>query len=510
MASRPGRRTAPWHRFDATVPEPVSDAIAPPGTGPTSAGTITVAIAAATTGVLPVFLTGALAVSLRHALALSSTTLGIAVATFFAASALCSASAGRRAERHGALPLMRAAALCAVVSLGAVPLVARNAGWLAACLALGGVANGVMQPAVNLLLTRVVPSNRQGLAFGVKQAGIPTATLLSGLAVPALAVTVGWRDAYLAAASLGLVVLGVLRRFDRHHRSLLGPTLRTTDPDPKNADPKNAAQQNVDPQNVDVADPSRPPSATVAFDPRPLALLAVAMACAVAAANALGSFVVSSAVSHGVTASTAGLLSALGSAAGLSARVLLGWRADSRPGIGRTDRRGEASQHLRRVALLVALGTGGYLLLATGSRVLLVPAVLLAFAAGWGFNGLFNLAVVRSHPHAPARATGITQVGTYIGGMVGPLGFGVVADHAGYDAAWLVAAGLAATGAVTFVAGRSLLAHAIRPDPARSVAASATPSFKATGSETSAVHDPTAGPAAHRTAAHGRRRTAGG
>lgn len=505
MASRPGRRTAPWHRFDATVPQPASDAVAPPGTGPTSAGTITVAIAAATTGVLPVFLTGALAVSLRHALALSSTTLGIAVATFFATSALCSASAGRRAERHGALPLMRAAALCAVVSLGAVPLVARNAGLLAACLALGGVANGVMQPAVNLLLTRVVPSNRQGLAFGVKQAGIPTATLLSGLAVPALAVTVGWRDAYLAAASLGLVVLGVLWRFDRHHRSLLGPTLRTADPDPKNAD-----QQNVDPKNVDVADPSRPPPATAAFDPRPLALLAAAMACAVAAANALGSFVVSSAVSHGVTASTAGLLSALGSAAGLSARVLLGWRADSRPGIGGTDRRGEASQHLRRVALLVALGTGGYLLLATGSRVLLVPAVLLAFAAGWGFNGLFNLAVVRSHPHAPARATGITQVGTYIGGMVGPLSFGVVADHAGYDAAWLVAAGLAATGAVTFVAGRSLLAHAIRPDPARSVAASATPSSAATGSETSAVHGPTAGRAAHRAAANGRRRTAGG
>jgi MFS family permease len=73
--------------------------------------------------------------------------------------------------------------------------------------------------------------------------------------------------------------------------------------------------------------------------------------------------------------------------------------------------------------------------------------------------------VVRSHPHAPARATGITQIGTYIGGMVGPLSFGLVADHAGYDTAWLVSAGLAAIGAVGFGAGRTLLARAIQPAP---------------------------------------------
>ncbi|MST35344.1 MFS transporter, partial [Acidimicrobiaceae bacterium USS-CC1] len=74
----------------------------------------------------------------------------------------------------------------------------------------GGLANGAMQPAVNLLLARTVDDRRQGLAFGVKQAAIPTSTLLSGLAVPALALTVGWHVAYLVAAGLALLVGAML------------------------------------------------------------------------------------------------------------------------------------------------------------------------------------------------------------------------------------------------------------------------------------------------------------
>lgn len=403
----------------------------PASRAPSSTTVIALAIASATAGVLPVFLTGALAVSLRRHLHLDATALGVGVATFFAASALCSATAGAWAERRGPLPMMQVAAVAALVSLAAVPAVADGGVLLAVCLAVGGLANGAMQPAVNLLLATAVPGARQGLAFGVKQAGIPTATLLSGLAVPAIAVTVGWQAAYLAAAALAAAVLVALGVF-RHRRSA-GP--QTADRTP--------------------AAPSGPSAADDRLDRRPLIVLAAAMACAVAAANALGAFVVSSAVAHGVSEGTAGLLSALGSAAGLSARVLFGWHADRDRQPSGPDR---ATVALRRVTGLVAAGTIGYLLLASGSRLVLVPAVLVAYGAGWGFNGLFNLAVVRAYHHAPARATGITQVGTYAGGMVGPLLFGAIADRFGYDPAWLMAAGLAAIGAAAFLAGRGLLA----------------------------------------------------
>jgi predicted MFS family arabinose efflux permease len=122
-----------------------------------------------------------------------------------------------------------------------------------------------------------------------------------------------------------------------------------------------------------------------------------------------------------------------------------------------------ARRHLRTVAVLVAVGVAGYLALGSGIADLLIPATLLAFGAGWGYNGLFNLAVVRAFPQSPARATGITQIGTYIGGMVGPLGFGLLVDHQGYDLAWILCAAVAAVGSGVFLIGRRYLGHLPAP-----------------------------------------------
>jgi MFS family permease len=75
-------------------------------------------------------------------------------------------------------------------------------------------------------------------------------------------------------------------------------------------------------------------------------------------------------------------------------------------------------------------------------------AAPLAFSTAWAWPGLFNLAVVRANP---SSATGITQTGQFIGAVVGPVLFGIVAEHAGFRAAWLTAgtiAGLSATALV--------------------------------------------------------------
>ncbi len=174
------------------------------------------------------------------------------------------------------------------------------------------------------------------------------------------------------------------------------------------------------------------------------------MAFAVAASNTLGSFVVPGAVHDGIAPGLAGLLSAAGSVVGLSARVGFGWRADRK---GLSGRRA-ANAHLRTVAALIAVGALGFGALAVGNVALLFPAVLVAYGGGWGYNGLFNLAVVRAYPQAPARATGVTQVGTYLGGMVGPFGFGVVADHLGFGAGWALCGGCAVLAVVAFSASR--------------------------------------------------------
>ncbi|MGC8472403.1 MAG: MFS transporter [Acidimicrobiales bacterium] len=432
------------------------------------------AIALATAGVLPVFLTGALAVQLEASLHVGSTAVGGAVTTFFGASALSSVRGGRLAERVGPFKVMLVAVGLSLVALVGTGLVVTSYPALLGFLVVGGLSNGTMQPAVNLLLSRAVSDHRQGLAFGVKQAAIPTATLLSGLAVPALAITAGWHVAYLAAAGLVLLVGAVLLLGGRplmpatpatlaragvpnsRARDAVKPSEESEDGHPRASSAPSGAASSAPsgaPSSAPSGAASSAPSGVARFDVRPLVYLATAMACAVAASNTLGSFVVPGAVHDGVTPGLAGLLSAAGSVVGLAARVGVGWRAD-RAGL-RGRRAAEA--HLRTVAMLIAVGALGFGALAVGNVALLFPAVLVAYGGGWGYNGLFNLAVVRAYPETPARATGVTQVGTYVGGMVGPLGFGIVADHLGFDVGWALCGGFAVVAVAAFSLSRERL-----------------------------------------------------
>lgn len=82
-----------------------------------------------------------------------------------------------------------------------------NAWTLTVLLALAGVANGLGQPAANLLLATVVPARRLGLAMAAKQSGVPGGALLGGVAVPTVALTMGWRWGFVGGALLALVVV---------------------------------------------------------------------------------------------------------------------------------------------------------------------------------------------------------------------------------------------------------------------------------------------------------------
>ncbi len=382
------------------------------------------AIAVLTVGVLPVFMSGALAVQMEHDLHFGTASLGIAVAAFFAAGALCSAAAGHLSERLGPTRLMRASALLAGGAMAGVAAAAHSWGELVAIMGVAGIANGVSQPPINQFLAERVPAARQGLAFGIKQAAIPLSTLLGGLSVPLVGLTVGWRWAFVGGAALAI---GVAARVPAAEPSVRG----IVEPRPAARDPIRYA---------------------------PLLVLGTAVALGTGAANALGAFLVAStvhvlrasAVHVAVAKGEAGLLAALGGAVGLAVRLAAGAVGDR-----------VRTRHFEVVAGMLAVGSLGYAFLASGTVWLLIPAAVIAYGAGWGWNGLFTFAVVRNHPGAPARATGITQTGVYVGGVLGPLAFGLTADRASFAAAWAGMAVAAVVAAAGIVVGRRMLARGL-------------------------------------------------
>jgi predicted MFS family arabinose efflux permease len=245
--------------------------------------------------------------------------------------------------------------------------------------------------------------DRQGLAFGIKQAAIPAAVLVSGLALPLLALPLGWRPTFAICAA-----------------GVLGVTLAI-----RRSAPRFAPVPQRDP-------PPRPN--------RSLLVTAVGAALASAGPNSLGAYLVASAVDVGIEEGVAGLLAAAGSGASLLARVALGEGADRRGDYG-----------FAAVVALLVTGSLGFALLATGEAAPFVAGVFVAFALGWGWPGLFNLAVVDLNRNAPGAATGVTQSGIYVGAAAGPAAYGLVSAELGYSAAWAASGALCLAAAVAFV-----------------------------------------------------------
>ncbi len=96
-------------------------------------------------------------------------------------------------------------------------------------------------------------------------------------------------------------------------------------------------------------------------------------------------------------------------------------------------------------------------MLASGVEALLVVGVLLAFGAGWGWPGLFNFAVVKSNPGAPAAATGVTQTGASAGAALGPLIFGFVVQASSYSTAWMLCGVFALLSLTAILIGRQMI-----------------------------------------------------
>lgn len=360
---------------------------------------IGVAIAAAVSVALPGFLVGGLSVQIRDEFGVSEGPYGWAMSTYFLAATTGSILLGRLAQVIGPRRQLTLALLGAAGVDLCIALFADNFQKMIAFLAIAGICNAAAQTAVNLGLAQAgLP--RLGLAIAVKQSGMPAASMLSGLAVPAIALTLGWRWAFGAAAVVALSALvGV--------QQTITASVSTT-----------ASEE---------SQPSSPFSALV--------VAGVAAMFLSFGAGALNAWVVESGVDAGLGKGSAGLMLSVGAALGIAIRVGWGMRLD------------HMARHPFVVAGIMALGGAiGVLGLSYRLSSVHIIATVLAFSGGWIWPVFLNFGVVRANEGRAASSTGVTQTGVYLGVFAAPLTAGAIIERSGYPTMWVVTASAMAIG----------------------------------------------------------------
>ena len=283
----------------------------------------------------------------------------------------------------------------------AIAITARSFEALVALLLVAGFANAANQTAVNLALGQA-RLRRLGFAVAVKQSGMPSAAFLSGFAVPVLALTVGWRWAYGAGAMLALTSAFMVRR--------LAGTVRASA----------------------TAAPAVPASSR-----RSLVLAGVVGGLLAFSAGSLNAWVVGSGVNAGLSHGTAGLFLGVGALCGIVLRLLCGLRSDSM-----------GVPPMKAAGITGLVGSFGIALLGARMPGLHVVATVLALGGGWIWPVFTNFAILRANPDSAGAATGITQMGVYVGVFVGPLATGAMIGRFGYQVMWFVVAVSALIGSI--------------------------------------------------------------
>jgi MFS family permease len=361
----------------------------------------------------PVFLLAAAFIQLEDDLGLSITGLGALSATFFLTAAVGSAPLGRVVERIGWQRAMKINCVGSAAVLIAIALFARSVPGFVVLLVLGGAFYGFANPAANKALAEQVDAGRRGITFGLKHAGIPSSTLLAGLAIPALILTVGWEFSFAVAALLA------------------GPVwvLIAVDRDPLR-------------RSVGAPAPGRGARPLTVLD---LVMLAAASALSAAAAISLGTFLIAAAVEEAsFTQAAAGVLLFVGSLASISARIVVGAITDRIGGRGFTG-----------VAILLGGGALVFLLLRPATGLAFGVLVVLAFATAWGWTGLMTFTVVNANTSTVAASSAIMQAGIFLGAGLGPIVLGWTIDQYSFSTSWVgVSVLLLAAASIVTVVGR--------------------------------------------------------
>lgn len=369
---------------------------------------------------LTAILVGTTAPAFGPDLGITDTGLGVAASGFWLAAACSAWAIAPRADAWGWR--RTAAAGMALAAAGQLALAAGLRGQvsLVVLLVFLGLTYGVVVPTSNVALAREVPARRHGLLLGIKQGSAPVAGILAGALVP-VAVSAGWRWAFVGAAVVTLLALANTMAVPASVRSRARPALDTRD--------------------------------LSAFVRRVALLVAIGAGLATISIAVISAYSARTLVESGLTLHQAGVVVIAASAASLVTRLVSGWWADRRGADG-----------FAPAATLVLAGGAGMLLLATGHPGVVVPGAVLTFAAGWGWPALLLLGILRHAPDATAYVASRFQVGTGIGGACGPVVFGLLVSRHGLGTGWVVAAGTAVPAAAAIHAVRMVVRRQ-RPAP---------------------------------------------
>lgn len=363
-------------------------------------------ILAIATSTQPIFIAAAAIGSMGGELGYGPGKLGLLTAVYFVTAGVFSAPLGALVERLGWQRALRINAVGAGSVLLLVSVAVHNIPSLFVSLMLGAVVYGLANPAANMALARHGSATRQGVLFGMKHAGIPSSTLIAGVAIPAIVSPLGWRWAYVTAALLSVVVFLLVPRDEpRSH--------------PHAEHPEDIRQEDL-------------------LDRRSLVTTALGAYLASSAPAALAAFTVAAALDIGMSEDAGGWLLAVGSFVSITARFLNGVAIDLRP----------ANSYMR-MSWLLLIGGGVMLGLALDLSIgVFALLIVVAFATAWAWPGLMTYTVVTRNPNRPAAATGVTQAGVFFGSGSMPIVIGALVETRGFAAGWIVAALTVASGGV--------------------------------------------------------------
>jgi len=400
---------------------------------------------------LPAALTGAVSVFIREDLALTDQRLGLAISSGYFAGAVMILVLKRALDALGWRRTMVAAVLLGGVGLGGIAM-ADGSQMLTIALLFSGAGVALMMPATNLLLVTVDGTDRLAQLLAVKQASVPIALLLAGLAVPPTLAVATWRALFVGGLFIAPVGLVLVWRLSAPS----GPDAVVMPLDPPLSDPRPRRQRSIGASGSG-SDVARRRASTGS---QGLAVAAVGVAIASCLPGALTAYLVISLVDSGMAPATAALLYGGANVAGIIVRISAGIYASR-----------VATKGFLPVATMMILGGAGALLLGTGVRPLLVLGASLAFGLGWGWPGLLFYAVMNARPASPAAASAAVHAGGLSGAAAGPIVAGAVAVTGGWIAAWSVVGALSIVGGVLV----AVTAQRLKPESGLTPVASTGP-----------------------------------
>jgi len=319
------------------------------------------------------------------------------------------AAGGPLIERFGPMRSLQAGAVFA--ALGLALALSRSWGLVLLGAFAIGAGYGPSAPAGSDILARTAPKGRRSLIFSAKQAAVPAGGMIAGLALPPLAAILGWQAALgagmLAAAAFALLVEPLRASLDGDRApAQLYPLARM-----------------LSPRSLLL------PFAGLAGQ-RPLMRLSYCGFAFACVQGSIASFAVTFLVErYRLPLDVAALGFTLMQAAGIIARILMGWI---------TDRLGSALGTLAALASLSALVLAG-LAAASAVREPWAAVALLGlagfFSASWNGVVLSEVAAL-ARAQEVARATASATFFIFIGYSLAPFSFAALVRAGGYTAAF--------------------------------------------------------------------------